>query len=116
MDPSCEECCQSSDPYMRELEEAQLASKLDAIAQEYNHLLASQLDSQRSYFEAQVAAAGREAEERASAADSKAAEMSARASKAEAEARDAANRSRLVQRKLQVKISPLLVALRPVTI
>lgn len=28
-----------------------LASKLDAIAQEYNHLLVSQLESQRQYYE-----------------------------------------------------------------
>ena len=34
-----------------ELEEAMLASKLDAIAQEYNHLLVSQLESQRQYYE-----------------------------------------------------------------
>ena len=30
-----------------------MASKLDAIAAEYNHLLASQLDSQRHYYEVQ---------------------------------------------------------------
>lgn len=34
-----------------ELEEALLASKLDAVAQEYNHLLVTQLESQRQYYE-----------------------------------------------------------------
>ncbi len=32
-----------------------MASKLDAIAVEYNHLLASQLDSQRQYYEGLLA-------------------------------------------------------------
>ena len=34
-----------------DLQEALFASKVDAFAQEYNHLLVSQLDSQRQYFE-----------------------------------------------------------------
>ena len=33
------------------LQEAIMASKLDAMTWEFNHLLASQLDSQRQYFE-----------------------------------------------------------------
>ena len=34
-----------------DLQETLFASKVDAFAQEYNHLLVSQLDSQRQYFE-----------------------------------------------------------------
>ncbi len=47
------------------VQEALLASKLDAIAAEYNHLLASQLDSQRLYFEGLVAQVGFGAGDRA---------------------------------------------------
>lgn len=35
----------------QDMKEAMLASKLDLIATEYNHLLSTQLDSQRQYFE-----------------------------------------------------------------
>lgn len=37
--------------YEEEKDEAIVASKLDAIAFEYNHLLTAQLESQRQYFE-----------------------------------------------------------------
>ncbi len=40
------------------LQEALIASKLDAIAAEYNHLLACQLDSQRQYYEGLLAQVG----------------------------------------------------------
>ena len=47
--------CRASPPAQSEadvdLQEALFASKVDAFAQEYNHLLVSQLDSQRQYFE-----------------------------------------------------------------
>lgn len=41
-------------------QEALVASKLDAIAAEYNHLLACQLDSQRQYYEGLLAQVGHE--------------------------------------------------------
>ena len=50
------------------LEEALVSSKLDAIHAEYSALLASQLDSQRRYFEGLVAAAAAEKEGALSAA------------------------------------------------
>ena len=39
---------QEADP---ELQEALMNSKMDMFASEYNHLLVTQLDSQRKYFE-----------------------------------------------------------------
>lgn len=44
-----------------ELAEALMVSKLDGVAQEYNHLLVSQLDSQRQYFEGLMASVQEEA-------------------------------------------------------
>ncbi|GBG77380.1 hypothetical protein CBR_g23711 [Chara braunii] len=52
----CSSAAQDSD-----LEEAVISSKLEALSFEYNHLLTSQLESQRHYFEARLA----EAEEKA---------------------------------------------------
>lgn len=45
-----------------------MASKLDGIASEYNHLLVSQLDSQRAYFENLLASADVDAAARLAAA------------------------------------------------
>ena len=53
------------------MQEALFASKVDAFAQEYNHLLVSQLDSQRQYFEGLLRSrdAQREAAEAQAVAD-----------------------------------------------
>jgi BRCA1-associated protein len=79
-----------------------MASKLDAIAQEYNHLLASQLDSQRKYFEGQIAIATRQAEEEAAASAAEAAAMSENAMSATTEAKRAMNQVRDLKKKLEV--------------
>jgi len=94
-------CCHEEDPYRSDLEEAQIASKLDAIAQEYNHLLSSQLESQRKYFEGMLASSSRETEEKAAAAEARAADMEAKAMAAATEAKEAAGRARTLQRKLE---------------
>ena len=67
--------CRASPPHQSEadidLQEALFASKVDAFTQEYNHLLVSQLDSQRQYFEGLLRSrdAQREAAEAQAVAD-----------------------------------------------
>jgi len=65
----CDQCCSSGNLGVgnynhhhhhrcdldHEMEEVLVASKLDALSLEYNHLLVSQLESQRGYFEAMLA-------------------------------------------------------------
>jgi BRCA1-associated protein len=46
-----------NDPEDDSLKEAIISSKFDAVADEYNHLLTTQLDSQRHYFEVTAARA-----------------------------------------------------------
>jgi len=98
-----DECggCAHGDDYCGDMEEAQLASKLDAIAQEYNHLLASQLDSQRKYFEGLMATATREAEDKAAACAADAAGAAASAMAATTDAKQAMNRARDLKKKLE---------------
>ena len=43
--------CRDDSPADPDLQDALFNSKLDVFASEYNHLLVSQLDSQRKYFE-----------------------------------------------------------------
>ena len=50
------------------MEDALVASKLDALAAEYSHLLASQLESQRAFYEGRAAKAAAEAEARSASA------------------------------------------------
>lgn len=67
-----EECRQRGEREMDpEMEEAIIVSKLDAIAEEYNHLLVNQLESQRDYFEKQVARLKLEAEQGVELAEEK---------------------------------------------
>jgi len=63
------------------LGEAMLSSKLDSVGLEYNQLLASQLESQREYFQTLIAAA-RGAEERARGEAEEAAAEAAEAQRA----------------------------------
>lgn len=80
------------------LDEALLASKLDAVGLEYNQLLSSQLETQREYFQTLIASARADAErakaeleaarEIAEAAERKAASACERATAAETQVRN----------------------------
>jgi BRCA1-associated protein len=94
-----EGCCVEADPKM---EEALVASKLDAMALEYNHLLVSQLESQRQHFEGVGLRARAEGEAAAAVAERRAAEAeraaaSARAAEQEVERRRRALESRIAE-------------------
>lgn len=88
---------QAPDP---DLQEALFASKVDAFAAEYNHLLVSQLDSQRLYFEALLRKAEGEAQRSQAAARSAAETAEAATAAAKAEARDALQARKAAERKL----------------
>eukprot|EP00887_Chlorella_sp_A99_P007070 scaffold2.g7070.t1 len=75
-----------------EMEEALVVSKLDALASEYNHLLVTQLESQRHYFEGQLARQAAEGEAVAAAAAVHAAAAEEVASAAHAAAAEAERR------------------------
>ena len=83
-----------------QFKDAILASKLDAISWEYNHLLTSQLDSQRQYFEAKLVEAEAAAERRAAAAAAEAAKAAEGEKAAAAEAREADRRRQQLEKKL----------------
>jgi hypothetical protein len=85
------------------MKEAQLASKLDVIALEYNHLLTSQLESQRHYYEGLLAqqedqAAARLAEALQAGAKAEVAAREAQRQGKEAERKRAAAEKKLVGR------------------
>ncbi|GLC33564.1 hypothetical protein PLESTM_000085000 [Pleodorina starrii] len=82
-----------------QLKEALMASKLDAIAVEYNHLLASQLDSQRQYYEGLVAQATLDADHRCAQAGAAADKARAEAEEAAAAAREEARRRSAAERR-----------------
>jgi BRCA1-associated protein len=83
-----------------QMKDAILASKLDAISWEYNHLLTSQLDSQRQYFEAKLAEAEAAAERRAAAAAAEALKAAEVEKAAAADAREAERRRQQLEKKL----------------
>jgi len=83
-----------------QVKDALLASKLDAISWEYNHLLTSQLDSQRQYFEARLQEAAAAADRQVAAAKEAAAAAERRAAAAEADAREAERKRQQLERKL----------------
>ncbi|GLI59895.1 hypothetical protein VaNZ11_001933 [Volvox africanus] len=82
-----------------QLKEALMASKLDAIAVEYNHLLASQLDSQRQYYEGLVAQATLDADHRCAQAGAAADKARAEAEEAQAAAREEGRRRHAAERR-----------------
>ncbi|KXZ54622.1 hypothetical protein GPECTOR_4g687 [Gonium pectorale] len=82
-----------------DLKEALLASKLDAIAAEYNHLLASQLDSQRQYYEGLLAQATLDADHRCAQAGAAADKALAEAEAAAAAVREEGRKRAAAERK-----------------
>mmetsp|Transcript_32174 Transcript_32174/g.102481 ORF Transcript_32174/g.102481 Transcript_32174/m.102481 type:complete len:294 (+) Transcript_32174:103-984(+) len=78
-----------------DMEKAMLTSKIEAVAFEYNHLLTSQLESQRMYFEALLKRASEDAE-RARAAE---AQMGAALREAEEAARSEAMQNKELERR-----------------
>ncbi|KAI8465209.1 MAG: brca1-associated protein [Monoraphidium minutum] len=91
----CEVC-----EHEQDLKDAMVSSKLDAISFEYNHLLTSQLDSQRQYFESQLERQRAELEGRAAAAAAGAERAGADAAAAGGAAREAERRRAALERKL----------------
>ena len=106
---ACGELCAEAPRGDDELDAAMLASKLDAVAMEYNQLLTSQLESQREYFQTLIASARVDADraradadvarQSAEAADARAAIAMGRATAAEAQAKDADRALKLAERK-----------------
>lgn len=82
------------------VEEALLASKLDFIAAEYNHLLATQLDSQRQYFEGVVAGAVEAAEARVAEQRAASERFQAETHRALTQAKDAERRRQVLERRV----------------
>lgn len=78
----------------KQMKEALVSSKLEAISLEYNHLLATQLDSQRQFFEGLLAQ--QDAKQQAAVAAAKAA-----AEQAQAASQAAAGSARESERKRQ---------------
>lgn len=99
-----EPCTSSSCPVCadenKQMKEALVSSKLEAISLEYNHLLASQLDSQRQYFEGLLAQ--QDAKQQAAVAAAKAAAEQAQVASeaAAAAAKDSDRRRQQLERKL----------------
>ncbi|GBF98211.1 hypothetical protein Rsub_10711 [Raphidocelis subcapitata] len=91
----CEVCEHDAD-----LKDALAASKLDAIAFEYNHLLTSQLDSQRQYFEGLLERQRAELEARAAAAAAAAERAAGEGAAAAGGLREAERRRAALERKL----------------
>jgi BRCA1-associated protein len=83
-----------------EMEEALVASKLDALAQDYNHLLVTQLESQRVYFEGMMVRHRHELEAAASAATARAEEAQQAAEEAKLSMEKSENRLKSVEAKL----------------
>lgn len=94
--PDCPVCADEN----KQMKEALVSSKLEAISLEYNHLLATQLDSQRQYFEGLLAQ--QDAKQQAAVAAAKAAaEQAAAASLSAAGAAKESERKRQqLERKL----------------
>lgn len=84
-----------------------LCSKLDAMATEYNHLLVTQLESQRQYFEGLLVRQRAEAEAEAEAASSVAAAAAVDTAAARAAAAESERRRRQADSKLVSCLLPL---------
>lgn len=94
--PDCPVCADEN----KQMKEALVSSKLEAISLEYNHLLATQLDSQRQYFEGLLAQ--QDAKQQAAVAAAKAAaEQAAAASQSAAgSAKESERKRQQLERKL----------------
>lgn len=88
--PDCPVCADEN----KQMKQALVSSKLEAISLEYNHLLATQLDSQRQYFEALLTQ--QDAKQQAAVAAAKAA-----AEQAQAASESAAGSAKESERKRQ---------------
>lgn len=82
------------------MKEALLASKLDAITTEYNHLLATQLDSQRQYFETLLSQSMAEAEQRVAQLLSSAEKSETSVSRVVEQMKDSDKRRQALERKV----------------
>ncbi|KAL4430038.1 hypothetical protein ABPG77_004408 [Micractinium sp. CCAP 211/92] len=98
--PPASECGSEQCVMDPEMEEAMVLSKLDALATEYNHLLVTQLESQRSYFEGMLVRQRAEAEAEVEAAQAAAGEARAAAAAAQAAAQEVERRRRQAESKL----------------
>ena len=90
-----------------ELKEAMVNSKVDAIEQEYSHLLATQLDSQRQFFESLLAGAERDCALKIEAAEQAALKFKQEAEKALAQAKDSDRKRQSADKKLADAVSSL---------
>jgi BRCA1-associated protein len=87
------------------MKEVLVTSKLDAITLEYNHLLTTQLDSQRQYFESRLAQQDARQQQQLAAAAA-AAEQAASASRdTAAAAKDSEKKRQQLERKV-VRVVP----------
>lgn len=102
------------------LDEALLASKLDAVGLEYNQLLSSQLESQREYFQTLIASARADSERAKAeteavrvvveAAECRAADACYRADAAELQAKDLDRALKIAERRLEDTAAKLAVS------
>ena len=100
-------CGSSSCPVCanEQMKEVLVTSKLDAITLEYNHLLTTQLDSQRQYFESRLAQQDARQQQQLAAAAA-AAEQAASASRdTAAAAKDSEKKRQQLERKV-VRVVP----------
>lgn len=98
--PSASECGSERCVLDPEMEEAMVLSKLDALATEYNHLLVTQLESQRSYFEGLLVRQRAEAEVEVEAAQVAAGEARTAAQAAQTAAHESERKRRQAESKL----------------
>lgn len=83
-----------------EMQDALFASKVDAFAAEYNHLLVSQLDSQRQYFEGLLRRQEHDSQQALFDAQSAASAASSQLQQARDDAREALSSRKNSERKL----------------
>jgi BRCA1-associated protein len=97
---ACPEC--RSDEHVKE---ALVASKLDALSLEYTHLLTTQLESQRLFFESRLAAAESDAARAIATAGDEADDARRRAEVSDAAAREAEKRRAASDRRAEQAIA-----------
>jgi len=97
---ACPEC--RADEHVKE---ALVASKLDALSLEYTHLLTTQLESQRLFFESRLAAAEADAARAIAAAGEEADASRRRAESSDAAHREADRRRAAAERRLELALA-----------
>ncbi|CAD7701598.1 unnamed protein product [Ostreobium quekettii] len=101
-------CTKGNEAKYDEEGDAMVASKLDAIAFEYNHLLTAQLESQRQYFEDLLCKMEAEAERRCQSASEAAVRSSSRSvEESKGQAKDAMKQCKMAQKKMAEMSSEL---------